>query len=208
MERKNRRGKGGVLWFYGLSGSGKSTLAAAVAGELQALGVPCYILDGDVLRGGLNQDLSMSPEGRRENIRRAAHVARILADAGLVVLAAFITPYRELRGLLRRTIADFPYAEVYLDCGVDACRARDPKGLYAKADAGLIPGFTGVSAPFESAESPELSVATEKLPLERCVNKVLQQVAAMGLLAQDRAQGEMVSRLLNTSSQELLKAFK
>lgn len=174
--------KGAVIWFYGLSGSGKSTISKEVAAELAVLQIPFYVLDGDVLRKGLCRDLSMSPEDRRENIRRAAHVARILADAGLVVLSAFITPYNELRRLVRSILTGFPYCECYLECGVSTCRTRDPKGLYTKADAGLIPEFTGVSAPFEPPEKPDLTICTEKLTIEQSVQEVMEHIMATGML--------------------------
>lgn len=164
--------KGVVLWFTGLSGSGKSTLANAVAGQLNAQGNLTYILDGDNLRHGLNKDLGFSVAERKENIRRTGEVARLLVDAGLIVLAAFISPLREDRAQLRQLLGK-DYIEVFVDCDLTVCETRDPKNLYKKARAGEIAEFTGISSPYERPENPELIVRTDQEPLAECVSSVI-----------------------------------
>jgi bifunctional enzyme CysN/CysC len=172
-ERAKRNGHPGtVLWFTGLSGSGKSTVGLELERQLFDDGWQAYLLDGDNFRHGLNADLGFSPEDRTENIRRAAHVAALLADAGVLVIAAFISPYRADREVARKAAASFH--EIYFDADVNTCRQRDPKGLYAKAMAGDIPEFTGVSAPYERPLSPELVLDTTKLTVAESVAVVRQ----------------------------------
>ena len=151
---------GATLWFTGLSGSGKSTLAAAVEAALVAEGRPAYLLDGDNLRHGLNGDLGFGPEGRAENVRRTAHVAALMADAGVVALVSLVSPYTADRRAARalHEAVGLPFAEVWVDTPLEVCERRDPKGLYARARRGEIPDFTGVSAPYEAPEAPELRV--------------------------------------------------
>ena len=149
-----------VLWFTGLPASGKSTIANLVERRLAALGRHTMLLDGDNVRHGLNRDLGFSEADRVENIRRVAEVARLLADAGLIVLCAFISPYRDDRALARRIVGAARYVEVFVDTPVAECRRRDPKGHYAKAAAGLISNFTGVDAPYEPPSAPEMQVQT------------------------------------------------
>jgi adenylylsulfate kinase len=170
-----------LLWFTGLSGSGKSTLANAVARALHARGVHTYVLDGDNVRHGLNRDLSFSAEDRVENIRRIGEVARLFVDAGLVVMTAFISPYRADRAQAR-AIVGAPFIEVHVDCDVAVCEARDPKGLYKKARAGEIADFTGISAPYEAPEAPELRIDTSKAPLDACVAEVVAYLEQRGLV--------------------------
>ena len=149
--------KGMVFWFTGLSGSGKSTIANAFDDELNKLGKKTYILDGDNIRMGLNKDLSFSPEDRKENIRRISEVAKLFADSGTIVLTAFISPYIQDRRDARELIgADFN--EVFVDTHIDECIKRDPKGLYKKALAGEIKGFTGIDAPYEKPANPEITL--------------------------------------------------
>ncbi len=164
--------KGIVLWFTGLSGSGKSTLANAVAEKLNAQGKLTYTLDGDNLRHGLNKDLGFTVAERMENIRRTGEVSRLLVDAGLIVLAAFISPLREDRAQLRQMLGR-DYIEVYVDCDLAICEARDPKNLYRKARAGEIEEFTGISSPYEKPENPELIVHTDQESFEECVGKII-----------------------------------
>jgi len=166
--------RSGLLWFTGLSGSGKSTLAHAVEARLYELGVRSYVLDGDNIRSGLNRDLGLSPEDRKENIRRIAEVAKLMVDAGILVFAAFITPYRESRQFVRHLLSGLPYYECYIKCALNVCEQRDPKGLYKKARSGEITNMTGISAPYEAPEAPELVVETDRMPLGDCVNKVIQ----------------------------------
>lgn len=171
-----------LLWFTGLSGSGKSTLANGVAKALHDRGVHTYVLDGDNVRHGLNKDLTFSPEDRVENIRRIGEVARLFADAGLVTMTAFISPYRDDRAQARAIIGG-PFIEVHVDCDVAVCESRDPKGLYKKARAGEIGDFTGISAPYEAPENPELRIDTSKAPLEDCVAAVVNYLVDRGVIA-------------------------
>ncbi len=149
--------KGMVLWFTGLSGSGKSTIANALDDELNKLGKKTYILDGDNIRMGLNKDLSFSPEDRKENIRRISEVAKLFADSGTIVLTAFISPYIADRQDARDLIGD-DFKEVFVDTDVEECIKRDPKGLYKKALAGEIKGFTGIDAPYEKPTMAEVTL--------------------------------------------------
>ena len=164
---------GGLLWFTGLSGSGKSTLAHAVEEKLHSLCVRSYVLDGDNIRTGLNKDLALSPEDRKENIRRIAEVAKIMVDAGLLVFAAFIAPYKQSRDYACKLMANWPYYEVYIKCSIDVCTKRDPKGLYKKAGQGKITNMTGISAPYEEPENPALIIESDKLDLQQCVDNVI-----------------------------------
>lgn len=168
-----------TLWMTGLSGSGKSTLAKSLERRLIDLGRPCYVLDGDNLRHGLNRDLGFSPEDRRENIRRAAEVARLMNEAGLIVITAFISPYRRDRAMARHVVGDSRFVEVYLETDIAICERRDPKGLYRKARAGEIADFTGVSAPYEPPVAADISLDTGTLDVEQCVD-MLWRVAFTG----------------------------
>ena len=161
-----------VLWFTGLSGAGKSTLAQAVERELHEQGIRTYILDGDILRTGLNADLGFSPDDRRENIRRVGHVSRVLTDAGVVVLVALISPFREDRAIVRQLFRPGDFVELFVDCPIDVCEERDPKGLYKKALAGLIPEFTGISSPYEAPERPEIHLRTDREELQDSIGKI------------------------------------
>jgi len=161
-----------TVWFTGLSGSGKSTLAFAVEKALLERGVTAYVLDGDNVRFGLNRDLGFTPEDRTENIRRIGEVCRLFQDAGLVVLTAFVSPYAADRDAARSLHPDGGFVEVFVDTALEVCEARDVKGLYAKARAGEIPEFTGISAPYEAPAAPELVVDTAN-PLADCVAEVI-----------------------------------
>jgi adenylylsulfate kinase len=147
-----------TVWLTGLSGAGKSTIAAALELQLIAAGRACFVIDGDNLRQGLNRDLDFSPHARAENIRRAAEVAQLMNEAGLIVIAALISPYREDREAARGIIGTERFIEVHVATSLEVCEARDAKGLYRKARAGLIPDFTGVSAPYESPDAPALAI--------------------------------------------------
>jgi len=155
--------KGMVLWFTGLSGSGKSTIANALDDELNKLGKKTYILDGDNIRMGLNKDLSFSPEDRKENIRRISEVAKLFADSGTIVLTAFISPYILDRQAARDLIGE-DFNEVFIDADVEECIKRDPKGLYKKALAGEIKGFTGIDAPYEKPTNAEIIIKNLSIP--------------------------------------------
>jgi bifunctional enzyme CysN/CysC len=164
---------GATVWFTGLSGSGKSTVADAVATRLLADGRAAYVLDGDNVRFGLNGDLGFSAADRTENVRRLGHVARLMADAGLVVLVPAISPYRADRELVRtiHRAADLPFVEVFVDTPLDLCEQRDPKGLYAKARAGELTGMTGIDDPYEAPTTAELRL--EPGPLDDAVEAVV-----------------------------------
>lgn len=161
-----------TVWFTGLSGSGKSTLAFAVERALIERGAATYVLDGDNVRFGLNRDLGFAPEDRTENIRRIGEVCRLFQDAGLIVLTAFVSPYSADRDAARALHPPGSFVEVFVDTPLEVCESRDVKGLYAKARAGEIPEFTGVSAPYEAPEQPELRIDTTK-PLDECVADVI-----------------------------------
>ena len=171
-ERVNGQ-KGMVLWFTGLSGSGKSTIANALDDELNKLGKKTYILDGDNIRMGLNKDLSFSPEDRKENIRRISEVAKLFADSGTIVLTAFISPYITDRQDARDLIGD-DFNEVFVDTDVEECIKRDPKGLYKKALAGEIKGFTGIDAPYEKPTMAEVTL--KNMSISDSVQNLLQYI--------------------------------
>ncbi|WP_422233198.1 adenylyl-sulfate kinase [Methylorubrum rhodinum] len=152
-----------IAWFTGLSGAGKSTIADAVDRALTEAGRHTMVLDGDNLRHGLNRDLGFTAADRDENIRRAAETARLMAEAGLVVIVSLISPYRAERQAARGIAGDVPFLEVFIDTPLAVCEARDPKGLYDRARAGAIPNFTGISAPYEPPEAPDLLLATRGL---------------------------------------------
>ena len=162
-----------VVWFTGLSGSGKSTLAHAAEEALFVKGCYTYILDGDNMRHGLNSDLGFSEEDRRENIRRIGEVAKLFVDAGIIVLAAFISPYREDRDRVRALFEPAEFIEVYVKCDLGTCESRDPKGLYRKARAGQLPQFTGIDSPYEEPQSPEMAIDTSRLTVEESVAAVV-----------------------------------
>ncbi|MDC3417602.1 adenylyl-sulfate kinase [Aquibacillus salsiterrae] len=162
-----------VLWFTGLSGSGKSTISVELEKKLYELGIHTYRLDGDNIRHGLNNNLGFSPEDRTENIRRIGEVSKLMVDAGLITLTAFISPYREDRDNVRAILDQNEFIEVYVKASIDVCEQRDPKGLYKKARAGEIKGFTGIDAPYEEPASPEITIETDKLTLEESVDTIV-----------------------------------
>jgi adenylylsulfate kinase len=176
-----------TLWFTGLSGSGKSTLARALEERLVERGVLAYVLDGDNVRHGLSADLGFAAEDRVENIRRVGEVAKLMNDAGVLVLTAFISPYRDDRSRVRALLPEGEFIEVFVDCPLEVCEQRDPKGLYRKARAGSLPDFTGVSAPYEPPLSPELRVATGARPLSDCVSDLLAALEGRGLIRPARS---------------------
>ena len=165
--------RGVMLWFTGLSGSGKSTVAIALERELHKRGLLCRILDGDNIRSGINANLGFSEEDRRENIRRVAEVAKLFVDTGIITIAAFVSPTKDLRQLAEDIIGKDDFKEIYISTPIEECERRDVKGLYARARRGEVKNFTGISAPFEAPKHPALSIDTSKMPLEESVNMLL-----------------------------------
>jgi len=175
--------KGAVVWFTGLSGSGKSTVANELAYKLQQQGKLAYVLDGDNIRHGLNKNLGFSPEDRNENIRRISEVAHLFADAGVIAITAFISPYAEYRNLCRELVGPGRFFEVYAKAPLETCEQRDPKGLYKKARDGIIKDFTGINAPYEEPENPEMIVNTDKETVEESADKVFNLLKQKGILS-------------------------
>ena len=174
QERSQRFGHDGrIVWLTGLSGAGKSTIAMALERRLFDAGQNVYVLDGDIVRGGLCADLGFSPEDRAENIRRIGEVARIMADAGLLVIVAFISPFRADRDRVRAGMPEGRFTEVHVSTPLEICEQRDTKGLYAKARAGQLTDFTGISSPYEPPESPEVTLPTERLTVDECVERIV-----------------------------------
>jgi adenylylsulfate kinase len=171
-----------ALWFTGLSGAGKTTIAYAVERELVARGVAAYVVDGDNLRHGLNSDLGFSPDARSENVRRIGEVVRLFLDAGLMALCAFVSPYRADRDRLRALLSGGDFVEVWVKASLATCRSRDPKGLYAKADKGEITDLTGVGAPYEIPEQPEIVLDTDQQQIDESVAQVLTWLEQHGYL--------------------------
>jgi adenylylsulfate kinase len=186
VSREDRRrllGHGAAtVWLTGLSGSGKTTIARAAERRLIEMGMNAYVLDGDNIRHGLNSNLGFSPEDRTENIRRIGEVAKLFNDAGVIVFTAFISPYRADRDQVRAKIPDGEFVEVFLDCPLDECEVRDPKGLYKKARAGEIPEFTGISAPYEAPLKPELVIETADHDVDACVGMLLDHLKEIGCI--------------------------
>ncbi|MEM6516365.1 MAG: adenylyl-sulfate kinase [Bacteroidota bacterium] len=173
---KNNGHRAMIIWFTGLSGSGKSTIANLVEQKLHETKIKTYSLDGDNIRKGINNDLSFSPEDRSENIRRIAEVSNLMIDAGLVVLAAFVSPYKKDRENIRTIVKDVNFVEIFVNTSLDECERRDVKGLYKKARAGEINNMTGISAPYEAPEHPDLEIFTERESLNESVNRILNYI--------------------------------
>jgi adenylylsulfate kinase len=174
--------RGTTIWLTGLSGSGKSTIAVAAQGVLHERGHLAYVLDGDNVRHGLNKNLGFSPEDRTENIRRIGEVAKLFTDAGIIALTSFISPYRADRDAVRDIMEPGDFLEVYVDASLETCESRDVKGLYAKARAGEIPEFTGISAPYEEPEKPELVLDTNRQSVEESVEHLVVHLEEKGYL--------------------------
>lgn len=174
--------RGMMLWFTGLSGSGKSTVAIALERELHSRGLLCRILDGDNIRSGINNNLGFSAEDRVENIRRIAEVGRLFVDTGIITIAAFISPNNQLREMAAEIIGKGDFVEVFVSTPLEECEKRDVKGLYAKARRGEIKNFTGISAPFEAPEHPDITLDTSKLPVEESVKILLDYVLPKAVL--------------------------
>ncbi len=180
-EEKNQH-KSVVLWFTGLSGSGKSTLAHAVEEELFQLGLNTFVLDGDNVRHGLNKDLGFSNEDRKENIRRISESAKLILEAGVITLTAFISPFKEERTMARSLMPHGDFIEIHCFCPLEVCEKRDVKGLYKKARNGEIKDFTGISSPYEAPDKPELKIDTHALSLEESVEQIITLLRARHIL--------------------------
>jgi adenylylsulfate kinase len=187
VERSDREAlvgqRGVTIWLTGLSGSGKSTIAVAAEHELVKRGHLSYVLDGDNIRHGLNSNLGFSPEDRTENIRRIGEVAKLFTESGVIVMASFISPYRADRDAVRALMPSGDFLEVLVDASLETCEGRDVKGLYKKARAGEIPEFTGISAPYEAPENPELVLDTNVQSLEESVGVLIDHLEAKGYFA-------------------------
>lgn len=176
-ERTERNGyEGKIIWFTGLSASGKSTIANAFSRRLFELKKDVYVLDGDNIRQGLNKDLGFGDEARKENIRRIGEVAKLLIDSGQYALTAFISPFREDRQIVRDLVNEGEFIEVFVKCSIEACEARDPKGLYKKARNNEIPHFTGISSPYEEPIEAEIVLDSENYTVEQCVERLLKEL--------------------------------
>jgi len=162
-----------LIWFTGLSGSGKSTIANVVEQKLFEQNIKTYTLDGDNIRKGINNDLTFSPEDRTENIRRIAETANLMVEAGLVVLAAFVSPYKKDRENIKSIVKDVNFVEVYINTSLEECERRDVKGLYKKARAGEIKNMTGISAPYEAPENPDIEILTENEDVEAAATRIV-----------------------------------
>ena len=169
-----------ILWFTGLSGSGKSTIANAVELELFKRGRKTYLLDGDNVRHGLNKDLGFSEQDRIENIRRIGEVAKLFVDSGLIVLTAFISPFKSDRQIARSLVKYDEFIEVFIDTPLEVCEQRDPKGLYKKARDGAIKNFTGISSPYEEPEDVQIHIKTDEYSIEECVDIVINYLIKFG----------------------------
>jgi len=180
-EKRNNH-QGVVIWLTGLSGCGKSTVASKLQEKLFARGVQVYILDGDNIRHGLNGDLGFSPEDREENIRRIGEVAHLFADAGMVAITSFISPYIKDRDRARSLNKEGEFIEIFVKAPLDVCEKRDPKGLYKKARKGEIKEFTGISAPYEEPENPEIVIETDKLDIQQSAEKIISYLKDKGII--------------------------
>jgi adenylyl-sulfate kinase len=182
-ERARRKGqKPCILWFTGLSGSGKSTIADALETRLAEMGYHTYLLDGDNIRHGLNKDLGFSDEDRTENIRRIGEAAKLFVDAGIIVLTAFISPFRSDRGMVREIVQENEFLEIYVDTPLEVCEERDPKGLYAKARRGEIKNFTGLDSPYEPPEAPEVHLHPARDSVANSVDRIVGGLERRGIL--------------------------
>jgi adenylylsulfate kinase len=180
---ENNGHKSVVLWFTGLSGAGKSTVAHALEETLYQLGANTYVLDGDNVRHGLCGDLGFSDEDRNENIRRIGELAKLFIDAGVIALTAFISPFRADRQRARDLVNSGDFIEIHVQCPLEVCETRDPKGLYKKARAGLIKGYTGISSPYEEPENPEIVIDTSLNTIEQSVDQIIAYLRTQGVIA-------------------------
>ncbi|MBU0713635.1 adenylyl-sulfate kinase [bacterium] len=183
QDREKRNGhKGVVIWMTGLSACGKSTVATELQKQLFERGCNVYILDGDNIRHGLNGDLGFSPADREENIRRIGQVAKLFAESGAIAITSFISPYRKDRDINRALLPESEFIEIFVKASLAVCEERDPKGLYKKARAGIIPEFTGISAPYEEPLNPELVIETDRLSVEESTLKITDYLLEKGII--------------------------
>ena len=180
-EEKNQH-KSAVLWFTGLSGSGKSTLAHAVEEKLYQMGLNTFVLDGDNVRHGLNKDLGFSDQDRKENIRRISEIAKLMLEAGVITLTAFISPFKAERAMARSLMPHGDFIEIHCYCPLEVCEQRDVKGLYKRAREGEIKDFTGISSPYEAPVKPELKIDTNELSLEKSAERVISLLQSKQIL--------------------------
>jgi len=166
-----------LIWFTGLSGSGKSTIANALEKELYKKEIRTYSLDGDNIRNGINNDLSFSPKDRTENIRRIAEISNLFIDAGIVVLSAFVSPYRKDRKNIKNIVGNSNFVEIFINTSIEECERRDVKGLYKKARKGEILNFTGISAPYEAPINPDIEIKTEELSIDEAVKIIIKKIS-------------------------------
>ena len=197
---RNRRAdnnghKSVILWFTGLSGAGKSTIAHALEESLYQLGANTYVLDGDNVRHGLCGDLGFSDQDRNENIRRIGELAKLFIDGGVIALTAFISPFCADRQKARELVEEGDFIEVFVKCPLDVCESRDPKGLYKKARAGLIKGYTGISSPYEEPENPEIVIDTSTHDIDQCVSVILDYLRQKEIITavEQQIQSEAIS---------------
>jgi adenylylsulfate kinase len=183
QDREKAHGhKSAVIWFTGLSASGKSTIAHIVEKQLHQRGCSTYVLDGDNVRHGLCADLTFCPKDRAENVRRIGEMVKLFVDAGIIVLTAFISPYRQDRQQVRSLLSDGQFLEIHVDCPAEICATRDQKGIYKKAQAGIIKEFTGVSAPYEPPENPELVIQSDEEDAKAAAVKVVELIEKCGIV--------------------------
>lgn len=180
---KNNGHRSVILWFTGLSGAGKSTIAHALEEQLYQLGANTYVLDGDNVRHGLCGDLGFSDADRNENIRRIGELAKLFIDAGVIALTAFISPFQADRQQARELVPDGDFIEIHVKCPLEVCETRDPKGLYKKARAGLIKGYTGISSPYEIPENPEIVIDTSIRDIDQCVMQIIDYLILKQIIA-------------------------
>ncbi|AND84546.1 adenylyl-sulfate kinase [Clostridium tyrobutyricum] len=171
--------KGALIWFTGLSGSGKSTVASCLESKLYEIGKLTYLLDGDNVRYGLNSNLGFTKEDRSENIRRIGEVCKLFVDAGLITIASFVSPFKEDRNRIRDLMGK-DFIEVYVDCPIEVCEKRDPKGIYKKARKGEIKNFTGIDSPYEKPDKPEIIVSTHLNSVEECADEIIKYLSEEG----------------------------
>lgn len=184
---QNNGHKSVILWFTGLSGAGKSTIAHALEESLHQLGAKTYVLDGDNVRHGLCGDLGFSDADRNENIRRIGEVSKLFIDAGVIALCAFISPFRADRQRARELVDEGDFIEIHVKCPLEVCETRDPKGLYKKARAGLIKGYTGISSPYEEPKNPEIVVDTSVQNVNECVEEIIGYLTSKQIFAPSHA---------------------